>query len=148
MQPPRYAGQGGPQLLERGFPGGCSEECGGQRGNGARSYPLWAAQQHPLRTAAARVEAEGLAGDRRKKQPVHIVGAEETPETTRANVFVTAPSAELTELLGRQLRLGGATLLVTQIPTGCVGIYAGVVEAGDVGIGDVLDPQDPASTSA
>lgn len=105
-------------------------------------YPVKGEPGRRLETA--HIRAEGLAGDRRKKQPVHIVGSEESPETTRANVFVTAPSDDLTQLLGRHLRLGGATLLVTQIPTGCVGVYAGVVEAGDVGIGDVLDPQDPA----
>lgn len=108
-------------------------------------YPVKGEPGRPLDTA--HIEAEGLAGDRRKKQPVHIVGSEETPETTRANVFVTAPSEELTGLLGRHLRLGGATLLVTQIPTGCVGVYAGVVEAGDVGIGDLLEPQTPAPTA-
>ena len=88
----------------------------------------------------AQVEPEGFAGDRRKKQPVHIVGSDETPETTRANVFVDASPADVAALVGSRVRLGSATLLVTQQPSGCAGVYAEVADPGTVRVGDTVGP--------
>lgn len=90
----------------------------------------------------AEVEGEGFAGDRRKRQPVHLVGADETPETTRANVFVDAAPEAVVALVGSRVRLGSATLLVTQLPSGCAGVYAQVIDPGEVRVGDTIEVRD------
>ncbi len=102
-------------------------------------YPVKGEPGASLETV--QVELDGLAGDRRKKQPVHIVGSGETPETTRANVFVDAEADEVLTLLGQTVRIGTASLLVTQLPSGCVGVYATVAHEGLVRVGDVLEPE-------
>lgn len=86
----------------------------------------------------AQIEAEGLAGDRRKKRPVHLVGAAETPRTTRANVFLDSSDDQVGALLGQTVRLGYAELLITERPTGCPGVYAVVTQPGRVAVGDRL----------
>ena len=73
-------------------------------------------------------------------QPVHLVGSDETPETTRANVFVDASPADVAALVGSRVRLGSATLLVTQQPSGCAGVYAEVADPGTVRVGDTVGP--------
>lgn len=79
------------------------------------------------------IEPEGLTGDRRKKRPVHLVGAEITPEDTRANVFITMPESDLVLLVGERVLLGDAVLDITELPKACPGVYATVVQSGYVG---------------
>lgn len=88
----------------------------------------------------AQIGAEGLEGDRRKKRPVHLVGREEDPETTRANVFLDMPNDELQRAVGLRVRLGTALLEFSEVPSGCPGIYANVVRTGVVSTGDPLEP--------
>ncbi|GAB94790.1 hypothetical protein BJY21_000070 [Kineosphaera limosa] len=87
---------------------------------------------------AADIEAQGLAGDRRKKRPVHLVGAGETPETTRANLFLDLTDDQLGALLEHTVRVGDAALFISERPTGCPGVYAVVAESGRVAVGDHL----------
>lgn len=88
--------------------------------------------------AEVRVEAHGLAGDRRKKAAVHVVASEDAGSTTRANVFVSMPSAELAAAVGGVLRLGEVELDVTTVPSGCPGVYAAVRRPGMLRLGDVV----------
>lgn len=82
------------------------------------------------------VEADGLAGDRRKKAAVHVVASEDTRFNTRANVIVSMPSAELASAVGGVLQLGDVELEVTRVPSGCPGVYAAVRRPGTVRLGD------------
>ena len=84
------------------------------------------------------IEPEGLAGDRRKKRPVHLVGAEITPEHTRANFFLTLPEAELQAMIDTRVLLGDAVLHISEVPTACPGVYALVVQTGSVSRDDDL----------
>lgn len=80
------------------------------------------------------VEPEGLAGDRRKKRPVHVVGAEITPEHTRANFFLTLPESEVQALVGSRVLLGDSVLDITELPKACPGVYAEVAQTGSVAV--------------
>ena len=83
------------------------------------------------------VEVEGLAGDRRKKSPVHLVSsAQPDVETVRANLVVTLTPDELEACVGSVLLAGSARLAVTTIPAGCPGVYATVETPGVVSVGD------------
>ena len=85
------------------------------------------------------VEAEGLAGDRRKKAALHLVSVQEDVAThPRANLVVAADAALLEASVGRRLRIGAAEIVVTGKPSGCPGVYADVVEPGALRVGDVL----------
>lgn len=81
------------------------------------------------------VEPEGLAGDRRKKRPVHLVGSEITPEHTRANFYLDMPETEVQALVGSRVLIGEALLDITELPKACPGVYATVVQTGDVEAG-------------
>ena len=75
------------------------------------------------------VEVGGLAGDRRKKSPVHLVSsAQPDVETVRANLVVTLTPDELEACVGSVLLAGSARLAVTTIP---VGLPRGVRHGGD-----------------
>lgn len=84
------------------------------------------------------IEPEGLAGDRRKKRPVHLVGAEITPEHTRANFFLTLGEAEVQALVGSRVLVGDSVLDITELPTACPGVYAEVAQTGAVRVDDDL----------
>ncbi|WP_141631165.1 hypothetical protein [Mobilicoccus pelagius] len=86
----------------------------------------------------ARIETEGLEGDRRKKRAVHLVGRGHQPEVTRANVFLDVADEELQNVVGQEVRLGTALLRVTELPKNCPGVYAEVVRPGVVAAGDRL----------
>lgn len=94
------------------------------------------------------VDADGLAGDRRKKAPVHVVASEDTRFNTRANVMVAMPPAELAAAVGGVLRLGEVELDVTGSPSNCPGVYASVRRPGMVRVGDMVThaQEDPASS--
>ncbi len=84
------------------------------------------------------IESEGLVGDRRKKRPVHLVGTGLTAEEVRANIFLDAPEDELTEWVGRELLIGEVVLAVTEVPSGCPGVYATVRTPGRVFVGQAV----------
>jgi uncharacterized protein YcbX len=94
------------------------------------------------------VDADGLAGDRRKKAPVHVVASEDTRFNTRANVMVAVPPARLAATVGGVLRLGEVELDVTGSPSNCPGVYASVRRPGTVRVGDMVTQakEDPATS--
>lgn len=83
-----------------------------------------------------RVEADGLAGDRRKKAAVQVVAAEDVRPDTRANLVVSLDSAGLAASIGKVLRLGDVELEVTGAPSSCPGVYAEVRRPGMLRVGD------------
>lgn len=97
-------------------------------------YPVKGEPGRRLERAA--LESAGLEGDRRKKRPVHLVGAPQTPETTRANVFLDVADDELRAALGSRIRLGSVVLSLDELPSGCPGVYASVVTEGSLQIAD------------
>ncbi|WP_040160746.1 MOSC domain-containing protein [Mobilicoccus massiliensis] len=86
--------------------------------------------------AEARVDVEGLDGDRRKKRPVHVVGRENDPDVTRANIFLDVSDEDLQQLVGEELHVGRVLLRVTELPKNCPGVYADVLRTGTVSVGD------------
>jgi len=87
------------------------------------------------------VEAEGLAGDRRKKSALHLVCSTDAAELApRANLVLDATAEQLAELVGHQLTLGNSQIEITGKPSNCPGVYASVVRTGTVNIGDGLEP--------
>ncbi len=87
------------------------------------------------------IEPEGLAGDRRKKAPVHVVSHVDEP-TTRANLVLDVAAGEVVELIGGAYRIGGAVLGLGGTAGSCAGAYADVIEAGTVRVGDTVEPVD------
>jgi hypothetical protein len=93
----------------------------------------------------ARVRVRDEPGANQQAAPVHVVsvGAETGPgvegcdPVVRANIVLDRiePGAERT-WIGRRVRIGGAELLITALPKNCLGVYAGVVRAGTVRLGD------------
>ncbi len=82
------------------------------------------------------VEAEGLAGDRRKKAAISLVG-NDSP-STRSNIVLDIPSSEVEALVGSVVRIGEAVLTVERPAGSCPGAYAAVGEVGVVRVGDPL----------
>lgn len=103
---------------------------------------------HPVKGEPGRllsegtVDPEGLAGDRRKKAPVHVVGVEDVREDTRANLIVTLTQRELASSMGSVLQVGDVELEVESVPANCPGVYAAVRTPGDVRIGDAVTVHD------
>lgn len=81
------------------------------------------------------VEADGLAGDRRKKAAVHVISTDEAPGT-RANLVVSLTADELVAGIGGTLRVGEVELSLTGAPSGCPGVYAAVARPGVLHVGD------------
>ncbi len=94
---------------------------------------------------AVLVDDDGLAGDRRKKAPVHVIAADEFRDDTRANLVVTLDSAALTAAVGAVLRVGEVELGITGSAGGCPGVYAVVRRGGTVHLGDHVDTPAPPS---
>jgi uncharacterized protein YcbX len=91
----------------------------------------------------AQVEADGLAGDRRKKAAVQVVAQEDVTFSTRANFIVSLPSADLTGAVGSVLRVGEVELDVTGPAGDCPGVYAAVRRPGSVRLGDAVSLREP-----
>ncbi len=89
------------------------------------------------------VEAEGLAGDRRKKAALHLVSTDDAA-TNRANLALDLPAADLLALIGARVRVGEVVVEVTGTARDCAGVYAEVVAPGEVHLGDVVVPLDAA----
>ena len=87
------------------------------------------------------VEAEGLAGDRRKKSALHLACAADAAELApRANLVLDVTADQLAELVGQRMMLGNSQIEITGKPSNCPGVYASVVRPGAVNIGDRLEP--------
>lgn len=95
---------------------------------------------HPVKDAPgveldrADVDPEGLRGDRRKKAPVHLVGADGAD--ARANIVLDVPSTDLVALVGETLVFGDLVLGITRTAGNCAGVYADVLHPGGLAIGD------------
>ena len=86
----------------------------------------------------------GPAGNRSKKNAVHLVSAADYVEThPKANVVLDMDASVLAGLVGRTVRLGDCTLQVTRTPSQCAGVYADVVEPGAVAVDDLLLVAEP-----
>ena len=109
---------------------------------GADAASLSVAVGRPVRLAAL-PPGPGVA-------PVHLVSrgaieraaAGEVPEgcsadDPRANVVLTLDGDERT-WVGRELRVGEAVLQVTRTPKHCLGVYADVLRAGRITVGDAV----------
>ncbi|NHA67648.1 hypothetical protein [Phycicoccus flavus] len=92
---------------------------------------------------ACAVGAQGLAGDRRRRAAVSVVG-HDSPGT-RANLVLDAPTTDVEALAGRLLRVGPVLLAVEPTGNHCAGLYAAVGEAGTVAVGDVVEVVEDAS---
>jgi len=85
------------------------------------------------------VTPSGPEGNRSKKHAVHLVAAEEYVVThPKANIVIDVEPSVLYGLVGKLIRLGECTLTVTQKPSQCAGVYAEVVEPGEVSVDDRL----------
>lgn len=85
------------------------------------------------------VTATGPEGNRSKKHAVHLVAVDEYVAThPKANIVIDVEPRELEALVGKAVRLGDCTLTVTQKPAQCAGVYAEVLEPGEVAIDDEL----------
>ncbi|QKE84670.1 hypothetical protein [Arthrobacter sp. NEB 688] len=86
---------------------------------------------------AVAVAADGLEGDRRKRAAVSIVG-HDSPHT-RANLVLSAPTADVEGLAGAVVRIGDTLLAVEGTGNACAGLYAAVGRVGTVRVGDVVE---------
>lgn len=81
----------------------------------------------------------GPLGNRAKKNAVHLVAASDyVVSHPKANVVLDVEPAVLESLVGRTVRLGSCTLQVTRTPSQCAGVYADVLEPGEVSVDDLL----------
>jgi hypothetical protein len=81
----------------------------------------------------------GPEGNRAKKHAVHLVSAEEYVEShPKANIVLDVETDVLLSLVGSVIRVGDCTLNVTKRPAECAGVYADVVEPGEVNVMDRL----------
>lgn len=84
---------------------------------------------------ASTVEPEGLAGDRRKKSPLHLVALQDAP-STRANLVLDLPADALRGAIGQRVTIGDTTIRIAGTAGTCPGVYADVVRPGRVAVGD------------
>jgi len=85
------------------------------------------------------ISEEGLAGDRRKKAPVHLVTAAQFVQAhPRANVVLDMSDAALDGLVGHRLRIGEVELEVTSTAGDCPGVYAVVPVPGELAVDDLV----------
>jgi hypothetical protein len=88
---------------------------------------------------AVEITPTGPKGNRAKKNAVHLIAASDFVEShPKANVVLDIEPDALEALVGRTVRLGSCTLEVTRTPSQCAGVYADVVEPGDVAVDDLL----------
>ena len=87
------------------------------------------------------VEPDGLAGDRRKKAALHLVcEADAAEQAPRANLVLDATADQLERLVDKRMRLGTSEIEITGKPSNCPGVYASVLDAGTISVGDRLEP--------
>lgn len=104
-----------------------------------------AALARPVHLATDRSGSSGMA-------PVHLVSAQAleraadgevpegcSPDDPRANfVLSLVGDADERTWVGRQLRIGDVVLEITRTPKHCLGVYAEVRRAGELGVGDAV----------
>ena len=108
-----------------------------------RVYPVKGEPGRDL--TSVEVEADGLAGDRRKNSAVHLVTTQEALSRPRANFVIEGASDEMASLIGQRVRIGSAELTVTGPAANCPGLYADVVTPGTVRLGDGVSVVAPAA---
>ncbi len=86
---------------------------------------------------SVRVDEAGLAGDRRRRAAVSLVGAD-SPQT-RANLVLDGPTAAVETLDGRVVRIGGVLLAVESTGNHCAGLYGAVGQPGTLRVGDPVE---------
>ena len=77
------------------------------------------------------IETDGLAGDRRKKSPVHAIAQADAADT-RANLVLTLDREDLVHLLGRTIAIGDAHIASRRRAGNCAG---GKADGGTPGMG-------------
>jgi hypothetical protein len=113
-----------------------------QSGIAVMALLIYPAKDEPgISLPTAAVEAEGLEGDRRKKSALHLVCAAEAADLApRANLVLDTTADQLSGLIGQQMVMGASLIKITGKPSNCPGVYASVVRAGTVSVGDRLVP--------
>jgi uncharacterized protein YcbX len=90
------------------------------------------------------ISPEGLAGDRRKGAPVHLVSAQAIEragqDAPRANLLLDLPDDDERDWIGQDIQIGSARMTVVRAPRHCLGVYAEVVSPGRVNLGDSVRP--------
>lgn len=81
------------------------------------------------------IESDGLAGDRRKKAAIHLVGLADAG-LTRSNLVLDTEASELTAWIGQIVRIGQVRLGIVSTSGRCAGVYADVLTAGEIAVGD------------
>ena len=88
---------------------------------------------------AVEMTPTGPKGNRAKKNAVHLIAASDfVVSHPKANVVLDIEPDALEALVGRTVRIGSCTLAVTRTPSQCAGVYAEVIEPGDVAVEDRL----------
>lgn len=105
-----------------------------------RTFPV--AGEPGERHEVCAVTADGLEGDRRKKAPVHLVGAADA--SRRANLVLDLTPEQVRAAIGRRLRVGSVVLGLGDVSGGCPGAYGDVLEPGTVRVGDPVEVLDDA----
>ena len=114
---------------------------------GADAETLTAVLGRPVRLAASAAgpQVDAAAVHLVSRQALDRAAAGEVPEgcsadDPRANLLVSLAAAGGNERdwVGHRLRVGEALLRVTRLPKHCLGVYAEVVEAGRVAVGDEI----------
>ncbi|WP_244524645.1 MOSC N-terminal beta barrel domain-containing protein [Trujillonella endophytica] len=122
----------------------------------ADSATLTAVLGRPVRLApsAGGPQVDAAAVHLVSRQAVDRAAAGEVPvgcsaEDPRANLLLelAADDGDERTWVGRRLRVGEALLRVTRLPRHCLGVYAEVLEPGEVAVGDPvgLDDAPPAA---
>ena len=89
--------------------------------------------------ASVEVTESGPEGNRSKKHAVHLVAVDDFVAThPKANIVLDMESSVLEQLVGRIVRIGECTLEVSRTPSQCAGVYARVIEPGEVSVDDAL----------
>lgn len=100
-----------------------------------RTYP--ASGEPGLEHATAEVVESGLVGDRPKKAPVSIVGADRAA-STRSNIVLDCLTSEVEALVGQVVTIGAVTVVLETAGSTCPGVYAVVGQPGPLALGDAL----------
>jgi hypothetical protein len=100
-----------------------------------RTYP--AAGEPGIEHASVAITERGLTGDRPKKAPVSIVGADRA-DSTRSNLVLSVSTAEVVAMVGQVIQLGSVTMVLEGAAGSCPGLYAAVGQDGTLAVGDTV----------
>ena len=97
-----------------------------------RTYPT---QGEPgVERDSCEVLTSGLVGDRRKRAPVSIAGAEDAH--LRVNIVLSAPTREVEQLVGEVVTIGEVVIVLESAGSRCPGVYGVIGQPGRIRIGD------------